>query len=368
MFAKNFESDPPRYYTPEELYGVPSGIGLGSLYNPYLVTPPRYFAEALYPGGNLIGAFVRKEQTPYSNFTIHLMSTVDWIYWPGYEFRHWWFDGLTGTFLGTDNIVTNSLFSLQAYQMRDGGVWVLTHSATDSLYEVEQQTWTEIDGTLMQPADFGVLQISSPLVDRAADLIVLHTSDDYPYEISVYTLATKTLIRRIMLSGQPTQIMPEDDRRAYVVLSNGLLNLVDYTTGTVISTLRMPPLDAGIGVNEYLYTWDRFLRRLLVFQHRDDATDGSCLSTFSGYYPVPLAMGLTDPIPIRAPRANRATPFVCKVYGDAGEGVPGVKVTPAAGTSSINGAPPFTDSDGEAVVTLTPDAAGTDTLDLSVTV
>jgi hypothetical protein len=47
--------------------------------------------------------------------------------------------------------------------------------------------------------------------------------------------------------------------------------------------------------------------------------------------------------------------------------VTGVKITPAAGTSTIAGAPPFTDSDGEAIITLTPDA-GSDTLSVSADV
>lgn len=365
MFAKNYESDPLRYYTPEELYGIPDGTGLDSLYNPYLVTPPRHFAEALQPSGSLIGAFVAKERNPISDYTLQLMATVDSIYWPSYAFRRWRVDGTTGTQLSTDTITANPLSTMQIYQMRDGSLWA-TVSAGNRFYELDPLTFAEIAGTSQTAAKYGATSINWPLVDRAQNVVIIKTNNEGNNQIGVYDFTSGALVRRINISGQVTQVFPEDATRCYLVSSNGMLNLVDYSVGHVISTLRAPPLEAG--TLDSLYAWDRFLRRLLVFQQRADDTDGTCLSTFSGYYPVPLALKLSAPVAIKAPRAHRDTPFLCRVFGDAGEGISGVKVTPTAGTSTIAGAPPFTDRDGEAVITLTPDVAGSDTLDLSATV
>lgn len=194
----------------------------------------------------------------------------------------------------------------------------------------------------------------------------MHSNNEASNQIGVYNLTSGALIRRIEISGAPAQIFPEDAKRCYIVTTDYMLNLVDYTTGAVISALRAPGIDAG--AQGHLFAWDRFLRRILVFTQRANDTDGACLSTFAGYYPIPLSVGMTAPIPLRAPRANRATPFLCKVYGDAGEGISGVKVTPSAGSADIAGAPPFTDSDGEALITLLPAAAGSDTLTLTADV
>jgi len=364
MFAKIFESDPLRYYLPSELTGIPSGTGTGSLYNPFLVTPPRIYAEQLWASGFLLGAFTRKERTPYSDFTLHVMSSVDSIYYPGYAFRHWWLDGVTGVFLGTDNNVTSTLFGDQIYQARDGGLWVMLTSAS-YFYEAEQLTYTEISGTRKLASDFGATTVNHPMVDRSLDLVVMKTDNEALNQIGVYTLSTGALVRRINLSGAPLAILPEDAKRCYVVHTNYLLSLIDYTTGEVISTLKAPGAEAG--AIDYLFTWDRFLRRILVFTQRPNDTDGACLSTFSGYYPVPLSTGITAPIPLRAPRANRSTPFLAKVYGDAGEAITGVKITPTIGASQIVGAPPFTDSDGEAIITIIP-SSGTDTLTVTADV
>lgn len=367
MFEEIFESDPPRYYLPSELSGIPSGVGLSSLYNAYLVTAPRIYAEALYTGGFLLAAFVQKERTPYSDFTLHLMSQVDSIYWPGFRERHWWFDGMTGAYLGTDNYVASALFSDQIWQARDGGLWVFTGAGAYEIYEVEQQTYTEISGTRLEPSDFGATTIATGMVDRAENVIVLNSNLESSNQVGVYNLTTGALVRRFYVSGAARQILPEDNKRCYVINTNGILNLVDYTTGDVLSALRAPGIESG--AVDYLYTWDRFLRRLLVFVQRADDTNGACLSTFSGYYPVPVGVGLTQPIPLKAPRANRTVPMLVRVYGDAGEAVPGVKIEPAvSGDTEITRSPPFTDRDGDAVVSLLQDASGSETLTVTADV
>lgn len=62
MFRKIFESVPPPYRSVDELGGLPSFI-----YNPYLLEPPRLYAEELVL---LAGLYVRREQTATSNHTI----------------------------------------------------------------------------------------------------------------------------------------------------------------------------------------------------------------------------------------------------------------------------------------------------------
>lgn len=363
MYAKIFESEPPLYRLPSELYGIPDGIGLASLYNPYLVTAPRVFAESI---SSVDGVWVKRERTPYSDFTIYLAAIHDFIYWPSYNFTVYRFDGTTGAFLDRtiDQSLPYSLFAYQIFQARDGSLWQST--VLGYFFEVDPLTFAEISGTRELPAKYGAITLDRPLVDRAQNLVVMAVDGEVG-TVSVWNFATGAFVRRIAISGvHAAQIFAEDATRCYVLCTNGMLNLIDYSTGECISTLRAPEFEAA-SVN-YALAWDRYLRRLLVFTTRADDTDGACLSTLSGYYPVPLGVSMTVPIPLRAPRANRRTPFLCRVYGDAGEGVPGVKITPAAVDASIDGAPPFTDSDGEALITLTPEAAGSDTLTITADV
>lgn len=371
MFLKIFESEPPRYYLPDETGGIPTGTGFSSLYNPYLVTPPRIYAESIYGGASsIIAVFVKKERTPFSDFTLYVMAIGDYIHYPGYNYTVFRLDGVTGAYLDRSAPASlppgaGSLFHYQIFQARDGGLW--RQSVLGDFFEIDTLNYLPIAGTDQLPAKYAAVTVDLPMVDRSQNLVVMKSNNEGVNQIGVYNFTTGALVRRITISGLPVQIFPEDNRRCYVVSETFLispvgqiLNLVDYSTGEVISTLRAPALEAG--ARSYTYAWDRFLRRILVFTQRADDTDGACLSTISGYYPVPLSVGMTSPIPLKAPRANRRTPFLCKVYGDAGEAITGIKVTPVTGTSAIVGAPPFTDSDGEAIITLIPDAAGTDTL------
>lgn len=347
MFAQIFESDPPQY---ELAPAVPGP------YNNYLVTPPRIYGETIT---GVEAFFCVKENTLASLFTISAYCTMNITTFPGFSFSRFRFDGYTGAYMDRTDIAVGSAFDHQIYQSRDGSLW--RKDVTGPVFEVDPLTFEEIDGTRQDPAKYGTSSLDLPMVDRSLDLIVMRSgNEEISNEIGVYDFTSGALIRQITISGEALVIMPEDERRCYVACANHVLNLVDYTTGRVLSTLRTPGAEAG--VLNVRYAWDRLLRRFLVFNHRSDDTDGACLSTASGYYPLPLGVGMTPPIPIRAPRAGRSTPFISRVYGDAGEGVPGVKVTPAVGTAALSGAPPFTDRDGEALITLIPDAAGSDTL------
>lgn len=360
MFTQLFETEPPTYFLPSERNGIPSGTGLGSLYNPYLVTPPRIYGESFI---SCRGLFVKKERTPYSDFTIYVHGITDSIYWPSYGFVTWRFDGITGAYLDRREEMIGGLYSYQITQTRDGALW--QSSILGDIYEIDPLDFSAIAGTEQDPTHFGLSELNIPLVDRPQDLIIVRASS--VNGIAVYEFTSGALVRTIETSGQPAQIFPEDNHRCYVLCTNRMLNLVDYVAGEILSTLRSPQAIENTGQG-YALAWDPYLRRILVWTQRDDDTDGACLSTLSGYYPIPLAVTLSAPVPIRAPRAGRTTPFLTRVVGDAGEAIPGVKVTPTTGTSAIVGAPPFADRDGEAIVSLLPDAEGTDTLILTATV
>jgi hypothetical protein len=360
MFAQIFTSAVLSYAVPGQADILPDIFG-GLTYNSYLITPPRIYAEEL---AQLRGFFIARERTPFSDFTIHLIATTWDIYYPGYNYVRWRFDGLTGAYLSRRVGLPGSLYDYDIHQARDGSLWRV--SILGSFFEVDPVSYEEIDDSRQEASKYGATTLDLPLVDRAQNLVVMKTNNEL-FQIGVYNFTTGALIRRISISGTPEVIIAEDERRCYVVSTNHMLNLVDYSTGQVLSTLRAPGYETGALGSKY--AWDRFLRRLLVFTWRANATDGACLSTVAGYFPKPLAVGITKPIPLLPPRAGRTVPCLTRVYGDAGEAIPGMKIAPTiGGDADLTGAPPATDIEGEAIVSLACTAAGSATLDLMTSV
>jgi hypothetical protein len=357
MFAQNFESAAPPYALP----GQADIVHASAIYHPELITPPRIYAEEI---SGLVGLFVNREKTPWSDFTIHLLASTQQIYYPSYNFIDWRFDGMTGAYLDRRVGLPGTLYDYQIHQARDGSLW--RTSILGSFFEVDPLTFEEIPDSREMPEKYGAIELDLPMVDRAQNLVVMSTSNENR-QIGVYDFTTGALTRRINIGGIAAAIVPEDERRCYVLTNDNLLNLIDYTTGEILSTLKMPDMEAGAA--DSILAWDRYLRRWLRFTLRDNATDGACLSTIAGYYPVPLAVGLTNPMPLIPPRKGRAVPCLARAYGDAGEPIPGLQLSAeASGAASISGAPAATDDDGEAIITIACDDAGAATVETSATI
>jgi hypothetical protein len=357
MFAQIFTSAAPPYALP----GQPDIFRTFAGYHPELITPPRLYAEEI---SALTGLFVKREKTQWSDFTIHLLATTNQIYYPSYNFIDWRFDGMTGAYLDRRVGLAGTLYDYQIHQARDGSLWRV--SILGSFFEIDPLTFEEIDDTRQEPAKYGAIILDCPLVDRAQNIVVMASSNENR-QIGVYDFTTGALIRRINMGGIAKAIVAEDERRCYVLTEDQLLNLVDYATGDILSTLKLPNVEAG--AFDSLLAWDRYLRRWLRFTWRANATDGACLSTIGGFYPVPLAVGLTPPLPLTPPRRGRITPCLLRAFGDAGEPIPGVKIAiDSSGAATITGAPPATDDDGDAIVSISGDAAGSATLNASAAI
>lgn len=350
MFRQVFESDSPTYID------APSTPGP---YNGYLVVPPRVFGESIT---GVTAFFTSKEQTATSNFVLNAYCTLDITTFPGFKFTRFRFDGVSGAYLDRTDQAMGSAFDQDVYQSRDGSLW--REDDTGPVFEIDPLTFEEISGTRQAPSKYGTSSLHLPMVDRALDLIVMQSGHENTNQIGVYDFTSGALVRRITVSGEVRDILPEDDRRCYVRSDHDILNLVDYSTGAILSTLRAP----AAGAVDYRLAWDRYYRRLLVFALRADASNGGCTSTAAGYYPVPLATKISAPVPLQAVRANRSSAFLSKVYGDAGEAIAGARLMASLGSAHLIGAPPFTDADGEAIVTVVADAPGSDTLTVSVTI
>ncbi|EYS89521.1 hypothetical protein CF68_32995 [Cupriavidus sp. SK-4] len=359
MFRQIFESMPLVYRTPAEWAGIPSGVGLGALYNGYLITPPRIYAEEL---SGIDGMFVAQEKTPTADAVIVLTGTTSRIYWPGWD-RLWWkFNAITGEFMarGTNPA---SFFDYEVFQARDGSLW--QKSSLGSFFQVDPISFDEVPGTRRGPDEFGALSIYVCMIDRLQNVAVLYTNNETgSRQIGVYNWTTGALIRRIHVGGIAIDILPEDERRCYVVTNSGLLCLVDYVSGEVLHTVRSP-----VPLGDVIYAWDRIYRRLLAFQIAPNGDDGACQSVIRGWYPVPLGTHLTRPLPLKAPRRGREVPVLVRVVGDAGEPIAGASVTlSVSDTASIVRHAAGSDAHGESVTVVHCNAPGSMTLGASATV
>jgi Bacterial Ig-like domain (group 1) len=345
----------------------------------YFLTAPRIYGEEFI----LVNAlFVKKQPTADSDSIIVLNAQSRNIYETGLYSQTLKFDGMTGAFLGYGTFIGNMLED-EIVQSVDGSLWSVAHSG-GNLQELDSTTYEIVNSIAPSfwdiPADQIYHGTAHPMVDRARNLIVM---SGYPPDVDaryilVNNFSTGALIRRIWVSGPVSQVIQESDRRCFVICANGIMNVVDYTTGEIISTTRSPVSGphSAFGIT---YAWDFVLRRLLAFNFVDGAdageetapinADGSSPNTITGYYPVPIATNITMPIPLKPPRNGRTVPMLVRAVGDAGEPIPSLHIdATASAQGTISPSPQVTDNSGYARINLTGTGAGTSTVDLAATV
>lgn len=351
MYSQVFESALLPYQLPSERSGIP-----GFVYHTELLVPPRIYSETI---ASIDGLFVSREKTATSDFVIHVLTTMSQIYYPSYRWLDFAFDGATGAFIDRVEVLYGDLYQRTVHPARDGSLWRV--SVLGSFAEIDPSTFEEVPGSTESAAKYGATTLDLPLVDRSQNLVIMKTNNDVN-AVGCYDFTTGALIRRINISGAAAAIFAEDARRAYVLTTQGMLNLIDYSTGEILSTTKAPQAESGALGS--LLTWDRFLRRLLLFTWRADDTDGASLSSISGYYPIPQPVGITKAIPLIPPRVGRTVPMLSRAYGDAGEAIPGVKMVADVTGATATLAPPSTDQDGHALINVACAAAGSATIDL----
>jgi hypothetical protein len=347
----------------------------------YFTTAPRIYGEEF----TFVNAMlVKKEATPNGPATITLNVMSSNIYFPSVGFSMK-FDGSNGSFMGYGPLIGDSL-DTEIVQSQDGSLWSTKNTAgnNSTLHELDPTTYSVIDtisGDFFEtPTDQQFHGIVHPMIDRSRGIIVMA---GYPATVDsryilVNDFSTGALIRRIWVSGPVAQIMQEDDRRCFVVCTNGIINVVDFTTGEIVSTTRTPVADPheSFGAGGVTYAWDFVLRRLLAFNFVDGAyntppvnPDGSSSNTITGYYPVPIATNITKPIPLKPPRKGSTVPMLVRAVGDAGEPIPSLPITvTATAPGAIGSGARITDSFGYATINLIGTDAGSSVVTVSANV
>jgi hypothetical protein len=366
VLRPTYVSQPFTYRLPGDIPVI--GFPLSS-YNPYLTTAPRIYGEAAT--GSESALFVNAEDLADGYGVIWLGTVLDQVHWPSYEYRFYRFNGTTGAYLGAvevDNVL--NWFELAAVQSRDGSIYALQQT-TLLAYPVQADPVAGVSVSADVAFDLGALtgatEIEAFLID--ADLNLLLVGKDLDPNLRTYNLTTGVPLQVIALPGFPVTIMPVDTRQCYVMTDGGLLCLVDFQAGTIVSVFTVQT-----GFNAFsayrTITYDRTYARFLSWVLTPPDGTGQNTSVVRGYYPVPQAVGLTKPVPLRAPRKYRTVPVLTRVYGDAAESIGGGVVSfavPESTVGAITSFPGITDADAEAVGQLSGVDSGNATVLASIT-
>lgn len=229
--------------------------------------------------------------------------------------------------------------------------------------EVNLEYYTRIGllnrtGNLLIKSKYGdPIALERVFVDEYNDRLMRPYYSGIPI-IKVYELASGDFVQDIWISGDPEQIFAESDKHAYVYCRNGMLDLINYIDGRVVSSYRAPfPPDTeyiGNGVGQQTFCYERRYRRLIsmTITAREDI-EGVSHSTVRarGYYPVPLPVGLSTPIPLKPPRKGKKIPVVVRLHGDTLEPISGVNVSATVdGEGELTITNGITNSKGEVVL------------------
>lgn len=357
-----------------------------------------------------------------TDFMIVALAMCHQIQWPSWSFGYFFVDGNTGkTNYLPIGVIEDAIFLGSNHWYTSGEV---TESAGSDYYgikaassEAHQLTWIQqtvegwIDVYLSQLKKIGAIvpdpdsvavnwewlnsvgflnftgqslpaskygspvQLSRVLVDQANDRLIRPYYSGIPI-VKVYELASGNFVHDIHVSGDPEQIFAENENHAYVYCRNGILDLIDYMQGVVLSAHRAPvPPDTefiGVGDGQQKFAYERRYRRLLsMVATSEERANGLEYSTtrIRGYYPVPLPFRLTRPIPLKPPRKNRKIPVLVRITGDILEPISSVNVSGAiSGTGVLTITHGVTNEYGEVVLAAVGDTAAIATVTATATI
>jgi Hypothetical glycosyl hydrolase family 15 len=363
MLQQTFVTQPFKYRLPSE---IPVTAWPLIFYFPALTTPPRIYGEEWDGGPTAI--FLNPEDLADGYQVIWLGFTQNMIRFPSWNYTWHRFNGSTGAYLGrVDAPIFEWLTSIFG-QSRDGTLWKLKNGTKPFQAFPCAVTATSVTPSSTASFDFsnfeGVIELNAFSIDAEQNLLLACINVDSSFK--VWNLTTGALIRTIALPSFGTVVMPVDERQCYVMTETGIICLIDYQAGAVISTFAVQANGSTSAFSTYkTITYDQTYRRFLSWNYTPVDGSGQNTSVIQGFYPVPIAVGMTKPIPLRAPRNYRSVPILNRIYGDMGEATGGGVVSLAVADptlGSIVSFPALTDIDGESIGSLSCLAAGAPTI------
>ena len=375
MFKQIYQSDPIQYF--EERFMEP---GFGPQFAQTLPNDPSPWGETVR---GIQGIFAYREKTAASDVTIKVLTSNYIRNFPWVVFRLYSLDPVSGKFLNdpitnspkvsfNGNVLINEMINEADGTPRVAWIAPLVWHIYDMVGKKIDRNSPPIDGAFYDPS---ATIMETFLADRQENRFIRPEGGAAQSPaIEVFNLTTAELLKTINISGIPRQIFPENERHLYLFCKNGMMNLVDYIQGKVISTFRAP---YEIGYSELffqdghqLFSYDRFYRRLLsLTKTPDNPTTKQCTIAVKGWYPVPVAVRIMKPIPLVAPRTNRPVPYLTRIFSDVGEPISGANIAAvASGVSTVINAPSITNNNGEALIQGTSTTNGAATITVTTEV
>jgi hypothetical protein len=278
------------------------------------------------------GLFTVKNPTYPGEFEIHLVVVTHQDEWPSWGVETFVWNGKTGAFLGMRETIRS--FGIdRMFSGPDGSIWATDIYSFGHLYTCNPVDWTFTEW-VVPLNDFGANIGASPVVspkiavDPGHDVLITRLTTNNASQLSVCQLSTGDWLRTINMAGDIQAVFVADPPMAYAVEATGNLTAFNYATGEVLGVLHTGLVSGGFTWANLAFSWDPFMRRIL-YCHRDPDTlpDGDCNTRVKGYYPVPLPVGMTPPIPLRYPQKGKTVPVWNRVYGGAAEGIVGQELT-----------------------------------------
>lgn len=349
----------PLYYEPY--------TGAAAPYHPELRTVPHVYDEALPSTAGIRGLWVSPKHVRNSDHVVAALVVLDAVVYPGYALYVYTWDAGDGSYLGRE---------ARPLATGDGGLFLTTYFAANGRDGDLWFSYESLEIRKASPLDYSYAGVSYDhshfdpefiwpwAIDSAVGRLIANQSGS---EIGVYDLAAGTLIDTIDVGGNAAAIFLEDGSRCYVVHETGVVMVVDYVALEVVGVFRLQ-LQPG-SVNEKRFAWDPSYRRILTLEPTPDEADGLATTLLRAYYPRPLGVGITPPIPARPLRAGRVERVFARVYGDAGEAIAGATVaaslTSLGGTATIEPAKAATGARGYAPFLVRSTGAGDVSVDLA---
>jgi hypothetical protein len=288
-------------------------------------------------------------------------------------------NGKTGAFLGMrKNISTFTIDHL--FSGPDGSIWATDIYGPGHLYTCNPVDWSFTEWPIPLSAfgaNIGAYTYVTPgasniAVDPGRDVLITRLTTDNASQLSVCQLSTGDWLRTINMAGDIQAVFVADPPMAYAVERTGNLTAFNYATGEVVGVLHTGLVSGDFSWSDIAFSWDPFMRRIL-YCHKDPDTlpDGDCNTLVKGYYPVPLPVGMTPPIPLRYPQKGKTVPVWNRVYGGASEGIVGQELTYTVldgSAATVSPSRKATENNGTVLVQLVGTLAGANSISVETSV
>jgi len=287
------------------------------------------------------GLFTVKDPVYAGEFEIHLVCAMRQDEWPSWSIQTFVWNGRTGAFKGMRQNITAYTISFM-FSAPDGSIWG-TSLYADYLIKFNPVDWS-MSNHPVPLSTFGANAGSAGAfpgtgaiaVDQGADVVITRLRTiNYASQLSICRLSTGDWLRTINMAGNIEFIFIAEPPMAYAVETTGNLTAFNYETGEVVGVLHTGLVSGGFTWADTAFSWDPFMRRVLFcYNTPDTLPDGDCTTLVKGFYPIPLPVGMTPPIPLRYPQKGKTVPVFNRVYGGVAEGIVGQELTYTVGDDS----------------------------------